>query len=62
MGKIPNSVFPYLKNKKDLGVHTETFTDGLIDLIESGVVTCRKKTLHPGKIVRRVLHGDQTSV
>jgi acyl-CoA hydrolase/GNAT superfamily N-acetyltransferase len=51
VGKIPNSVFPYLMNKKDLGIHTETFTEGLIDLIEAGVITCRKKSLHPGKIV-----------
>jgi acyl-CoA hydrolase/GNAT superfamily N-acetyltransferase len=59
VGKIPNSVFPYLKNKKDLGVHTETFTDGLIDLIESGVVTCRKKTLHPGKVVASFCMGTR---
>jgi GNAT superfamily N-acetyltransferase len=59
VGKIPNSVFPYLKNKKDLGVHTETFTDGLIDLIESGVVTCRKKTLHPGKVVAAFCMGTR---
>ena len=59
VGKIPNSVFPYLANKKDLGVHTETFTDGLIDLIENGVVTCRKKTLHPGKIVAAFCMGTR---
>jgi acyl-CoA hydrolase/GNAT superfamily N-acetyltransferase len=59
VGKIPNSVFPYLQNKKDLGVHTETFTDGLMDLIESGVVTCRKKSLHPGKIVAAFCMGKK---
>src|SRR5512145_621416 len=59
VGKIPNSVFPYLTNKKDLGVHTETFTDGLIDLVENGVVTCRKKTLHPGKIVAAFCMGTR---
>ncbi len=59
VGKIPNSVFPYLKNKKDLGVHTETFTDGMIDLIESGVVTCRKKSLHPGKVVAAFCMGTR---
>jgi acyl-CoA hydrolase/GNAT superfamily N-acetyltransferase len=59
VGKIPNSVFPYLKNKKDLGVHTETFNDGLIDLIESGVVTCRKKSLHPGKVVASFCMGTR---
>jgi acyl-CoA hydrolase/GNAT superfamily N-acetyltransferase len=59
VGKIPNSVFPYLTNKKDLGVHTETFTEGLIDLIESGVVTCRKKSLHPGKVVAAFCMGTR---
>jgi acyl-CoA hydrolase/GNAT superfamily N-acetyltransferase len=59
VGKIPNSVYPYLANKKDLGVHTETFTDGLIGLIESGVVTCRKKSLHPGKVVAAFCMGTR---
>ncbi|MRR17259.1 MAG: GNAT family N-acetyltransferase [Deltaproteobacteria bacterium] len=59
VGKIPNSVFPYLANKKDLGVHTETFTDGLIDLVENGVVTCQKKSLHPGKIVASFCMGTR---
>lgn len=59
VGKIPNSVFPYLMEKKDLGVHTETFTEGLIELIENGVVTCRKKSLHPGKIVAAFCMGTK---
>lgn len=59
VGKIPNSVFPYLMDKKDLGIHTETFTDGLIDLIEAGVVTCRKKSLNPGKIVATFCMGTK---
>lgn len=59
VGKIPNSVFPYLANKKDLGIHTEAFGDGLIDLIESGVVTCRKKSLHPGKVVASFCMGTR---
>ena len=59
VGRIPNSVFPYLMNKRDLGIHTETFTEGLIDLIEAGVITCRKKTLHPGKIVAAFCMGTK---
>ena len=59
VGKIPNSVFPYLMNKRDLGIHTETFTEGLIDLIEAGVITCRKKSLHPGKIVSAFCMGTR---
>lgn len=59
VGKIPNSVFPYLMNKRDLGIHTETFTEGLIDLIEAEVITCRKKSLHPGKIVAAFCMGTK---
>jgi len=50
IGVIPDAVLPYLKEKKDLGVHTEMFSDGLIELIDSGVVNGEKKTLLPGKI------------
>lgn len=59
VGKIPSSVFPYLLHKKDLGIHTETFTDELIDLIEAGVITGRKKSLHPGKIVAAFCMGTR---
>ncbi|HHO75524.1 MAG TPA: GNAT family N-acetyltransferase [Deltaproteobacteria bacterium] len=59
VGRIPNSVFPYLMNKRDLGVHTETFTDGFIDMIEAGVISCKKKTLHPGKIVASFCMGTK---
>ncbi|PKN05678.1 MAG: 4-hydroxybutyrate CoA-transferase [Deltaproteobacteria bacterium HGW-Deltaproteobacteria-9] len=59
VGRIPNSLFPYLMNKKDLGIHTETFTDGLIDLIEAGIVTCKKKSLHRGKIVASFCMGTK---
>ncbi len=40
-------------------MHTETFNDGLIDLIDSGVVTCRKKSLHPGKVVASFCMGTR---
>ena len=59
VGRIPNSLFPYLMNKKDLGIHTETFTDGLIDLIEAGIVNCKKKSLHQGKIVSSFCMGTK---
>ncbi|MBM4158329.1 MAG: acetyl-CoA hydrolase/transferase family protein [Ignavibacteria bacterium] len=51
IGAIPDAVLNFLKDKKDLGIHTEMFSDGLIGLIESGVVNCEKKTFLPGKIV-----------
>jgi len=59
IGRIPSAVFPYLKYKKDLGVHTEVFTDGIIDLIEDGVITCARKTLHPNKIISSFCIGTR---
>ncbi len=51
IGTIPDAVLPYLKEKNDLGIHTEMFSDGLIELIDMGIVNGDKKTLLPGKIV-----------
>ncbi len=51
IGGIPNAVARSLMTKKDLGIHTEMFTSGMIDLIEAGVITGKKKTLHKGKHV-----------
>ncbi len=59
VGRIPNSVLPCLINKRDLGIHTEAFSDGVIDLIEAGVITCRKKTLHPGKVIASFCMGTR---
>ncbi len=58
-GGIPTAILSYLKDKKDLGVHTEVFSDGIIDLIESGVITNRLKTLHPHKIVASFVMGTR---
>jgi len=57
-GAIPNAVTAYLSGHKDLGIHTELFVPGMVDLIEQGVVTGRKKTLHPLKNVFTVAQGD----
>ncbi len=51
IGAIPDAVLKYLFHKKDLGIHTELFSDGVIDLVEAGVLTSARKTLHPGKIL-----------
>jgi acyl-CoA hydrolase/GNAT superfamily N-acetyltransferase len=59
IGKIPNAVLYGLADKKDLGVHTEMFSDGLIDLVESGVVNNSKKTFHPGKILATFCIGTR---
>jgi acyl-CoA hydrolase/GNAT superfamily N-acetyltransferase len=57
-GSIPDAVLHSLGDKKDLGVHTEMFSDGLIELIEKGVVTGRKKNHHPGKVVASFVLGS----
>jgi acyl-CoA hydrolase len=59
IGGIPNAVAAGLLNKKDLGIHTEMFTDGMVDLYDAGVVTNRKKTLHNGKMVAAFALGTQ---
>jgi acetyl-CoA hydrolase len=61
IGEIPDAVLLSLKDKHHLGVHTEMFSDSLIELFESGVVTGEAKTLHRGKIVASfVLGGKKT--
>jgi acyl-CoA hydrolase/GNAT superfamily N-acetyltransferase len=59
IGRIPNAVLYGLADKRDLGVHTEMFSDGLIDLIEAGVVNNTKKTFHPGKILATFCIGTR---
>ncbi len=59
IGSIPNAVLAALHNHKDLGIHTEMFSDGLIDLIEKGIVNGSKKAKHPGKIVSGFVMGTR---
>lgn len=59
IGNIPDAVLKNLGNHKDLGVHTELFSDGVIDMVEAGVITCARKTFHPGKIISGFLFGSQ---
>ncbi|MGE5223135.1 MAG: acetyl-CoA hydrolase/transferase family protein, partial [Omnitrophica WOR_2 bacterium] len=59
IGAIPDAVLKYLYHKKDLGVHSELFSDGVIDLVESGILTNARKTLHTGKIVAGFIIGTQ---
>ena len=59
IGEIPDAVLDFLEDKQDLGVHTEMFSDGLVDLFEAGVVTNEKKTLHRGKIVASFVIGTR---
>ncbi|SES92344.1 acetyl-CoA hydrolase/transferase family protein [Anaerobranca gottschalkii] len=59
IGGIPNAVASQLVNKKDLGIHTEMFTDGMVDLFKAGVITGRKKTLFPEKMVATFALGSK---
>lgn len=59
IGAIPNAVLKALAGHKDLGVHTEMFSDGLIPLIESGVVNGKLKKVHPHKIVSSFVMGSR---
>jgi acyl-CoA hydrolase len=59
IGGIPNAVLAELGDHKNLGVHTEMFSDGLLPLVESGVVTGREKQIDKGKIVASFLMGSQ---
>ena len=59
IGEIPDAVLKYLSEKKHLGIHSEMVSDGVIDLVESGVITNERKTLHPGKILIGFVLGTQ---
>ena len=59
IGAIPNAVGKCLEGKRDLGVHTEMFTDVLVDLVERGIVTCARKEVNCGKIVTAFMMGTQ---
>jgi 4-hydroxybutyrate CoA-transferase len=61
IGEIPDAVLMCLGNKRDLGIHTELFSDGLVGLVESGVVTNERKTLHRGKAISGFVLGGRKS-
>ena len=59
IGAIPQALAEFLEHKKDLGIHTEMFSDWIIDLVESGAVNCSKKTINNGKIVASFCMGTK---
>lgn len=59
IGAIPNAVLAALRDHRELGVHTEMFSDGLVDLVERGIVTGSRKKVHPGKILATFLMGTR---
>lgn len=60
IGGIPDAVLFHLQGKKDLGVHTEMFSDGVIELVRQGIINNERKTLHPGKMVASFVLGSRT--
>jgi len=59
IGSIPDAVLSELAGHKDLGVHTEMFSDGILPLVESGVITGRRKAVHAGRIVAGFVMGSR---
>ncbi len=60
IGAIPDAVLRHLTDRKDLGIHTELFSDGIVDLVQRGVITGERKSLHPGKIISGFVLGTQS--
>jgi acetyl-CoA hydrolase len=59
IGDIPNGVLKFLYSKKDLGIHTELFSNSVMELSEAGVITNARKSIHKGKIIAGFILGNQ---
>lgn len=59
IGAIPDAVLLFLKDKKDLGIHSEMISDGVVELVQAGVINNKKKTLHEGKMIVSFLMGTK---
>lgn len=59
IGAIPDAVLLFLRDKHDLGIHSEMFSDGVVELVEAGVITNSRKTIHRGKSVATFLMGTR---
>lgn len=59
IGAIPDAVLLFLNDKKDLGIHSEMFSDGVVALAEAGVITNKKKSINPGKFIATFLMGTR---
>ena len=59
IGAIPDAVLLFLKDKKDLGIHSEMISDGVVELIEAGVITNKKKTIYKDKILMTFAMGTK---
>ncbi|HVH06322.1 MAG TPA: acetyl-CoA hydrolase/transferase C-terminal domain-containing protein [Myxococcota bacterium] len=61
IGEVPDAILSELKDRRDLGIHTEMFSDGVVELFEAGVINGEAKTLHRGKIVASFVLGTKRS-
>ncbi|MCZ7553371.1 MAG: hypothetical protein M5U05_12430 [Anaerolineales bacterium] len=59
IGAVPDAVLGYLHHKRDLGVHTELFSDGVIELFDQGILTGARKSIHPGKMIAGFILGTK---
>lgn len=59
IGAVPDAILSFLRDKKDLGIHTEMFSDGVVNLVETGVINCSKKNYNPGKMVATFFMGTE---
>ena len=59
IGSLPDAVLENLGNHKELGIHTELFSDGVVTLFEQGIITCTRKSFHPGKMIAGFLFGSE---
>jgi acyl-CoA hydrolase/GNAT superfamily N-acetyltransferase len=59
LGRVPNEALKHIKDRRDLGIHSDVITDGVVDLVEAGVVTGRRKSLHRDRIVTSYCLGTR---
>ncbi len=59
IGGIPDAVLNFLRQKKDLGMHTEMFSDGAVELVQEGIINCRAKNFHPDKMIAAFVLGTK---
>lgn len=59
LGRVPNEALQHIKDRRDLGIHSDVVTDGIVDLVETGVVTGRRKSLHRDRIVTSYCLGTR---
>ncbi len=59
IGAIPDATLHFLREKRDLGIHTEMFSDGVVQLVEEGIINGERKSLHPGKVVASIVMGSK---